>query len=80
MLVADAGLGTINSVRLSAGALDRLPVVVLLNRFDRTDELHERNRRWLTTNDGYEVVTSVGELGERVRSISTRVDQQGPPA
>lgn len=80
VLVADAGLGTINSVRLSAGALDRLPVVVLLNRFDHTDELHEGNRRWLTTNDGYEVVTSVGELGERVRSVSTRVAQQCPPA
>ncbi len=80
VLVADAGLGTINAVRLSAGAVDRLPLVVLLNRFDPADELHERNRRWLTTNDGYEVVTSVGEMGERVRAISTRIDQQCPPA
>jgi dethiobiotin synthetase len=80
VLVADAGLGTINSVRLSAGALDRLPLVVLLNRFEPADELHERNRRWLSTNDGYEVVTSVGEVGERVRSVSTRIDRQRPPA
>ena len=80
VLVADAGLGTINAVRLSAGALGRLPVVVLLNRFDRGHELHGRNRRWLAGRDGYEVVTAVGALAERVRSISTRVDQQGPPA
>ena len=79
VLVADAGLGTINSVRLSAGALAHLPLVVLLNRFDREDELHERNRQWLCGRDGYEVVTSVGALAERVRSISARVDQQGPP-
>ncbi len=80
VLVADAGLGTINAVRLSAGALERLPVMVHLNHFDRADELHERNRRWLTGRDGFEVVTTVGALAERVRSIGTRVDQRGPPA
>ena len=80
VLVADAGLGTINAVRLSAGALARLPLVVLLNRFDRADELHERNRLWLDGRDGFEVVTTVDALVERVGSISTRVDQQGPPA
>jgi dethiobiotin synthetase len=80
VLVADAGLGTINAVRLSAGALGRLPLVVLLNRFDRADELHERNRLWLDGRDGFEVVTTVDALVERVGSISTRVDQQGPPA
>ena len=80
VLVADAGLGTINAVRLAAGALAPLPVVVLLNRFDGADELHERNRRWLAERDGYEVVTTVGALAERVHSSSTRVDQQAPPA
>ncbi|OWY62021.1 hypothetical protein B7486_60655, partial [cyanobacterium TDX16] len=34
LLVADAGLGTINGVRLSVEALAPLPVKVLLNRFD----------------------------------------------
>jgi dethiobiotin synthetase len=80
VLVADAGLGTINTVRLAADALAHLPLVVLLNRFDREDELHERNCQWLSGRDGYEVVTSVGALAERVRSITTRVDQQGRPA
>ena len=28
--------------------------------------------------DGYDVVTDVGELAERVRAIGARVDQQGP--
>ena len=80
VLVADAGLGTINAVRLSAGAVAPLPLVVLLNRFDPTEELHERNRRWLAGRDGYDVVTTVAALGERVRSKTTRVGQQGPPA
>ena len=40
ILVADAGLGTINLVRLSVGALAGHRVVVYLNRFDGDDELH----------------------------------------
>jgi dethiobiotin synthase len=80
VLIADAGLGTINAVRLSAGALAPLRVVVVLNRFDPADELHERNRRWLDGRDGYEVVTTVDGLVERVRPARPRVDQQGPPA
>jgi dethiobiotin synthetase len=57
LLVADAGLGVINAVRLSAAALDGLPVVVWLNRFDPTDDLHQRNRQWLAERDGLTVVT-----------------------
>ena len=33
VLVADAGLGTINAVRLSVGALADFPVLVALNRY-----------------------------------------------
>ncbi len=61
LLVADAGLGTINSVRLSVEALASAcaaPVVVLLNRFDPADDLHERNRAWLADRDGLAVVTT----------------------
>jgi hypothetical protein len=39
--VADAGLGTINAVRLSVEAFD-FPLTVALNRFG-TDPLHARN-------------------------------------
>jgi dethiobiotin synthetase len=61
VLVADAGLGTLNSVRLTVGALDG-PVVVVLNRYDDGDALHRANRAWLVDRDGLDVVTSVEEL------------------
>lgn len=62
VLVADAGLGTINAVRLCADALAASgdgpapPPVVVLNRFDEHTELHRRNRAWLEDVDGYDVV------------------------
>ena len=65
VLVADAGLGTINAVRTCAAALDAWPVVVVLNRFDEGDELHRRNRDWLVERDGLDVVTSIGALVDR---------------
>lgn len=55
LLVADAGLGTINAVRSSAAALHDLPVAVHLNRFDPADDLHRRNARWLE-GDGFELL------------------------
>jgi dethiobiotin synthetase len=57
VLVADAGLGTINSVRLTMDTLVRLPAetVVVLNRFDVGSELHQRNLAWLRERDGNQV-------------------------
>jgi dethiobiotin synthetase len=60
ILVADAGLGTINAVRLSLAALDDVLVerhqddapIVVLNRFDETSDLHRRNRDWLRHRHG----------------------------
>ena len=46
VLVADAGLGTINAVRLSVTAFADFPVVVALNRFT-AEPLPERNRAHL---------------------------------
>lgn len=69
LLVADAGLGTINSVRLSVEALAsqcRAPVVVLLNRYDPADDLHERNRAWLAHGDGLDVVTTPADAAARL--------------
>jgi len=66
VLVADAGLGTINSIRLSMDALapcdgaPGVPVVVVLNRYDGNHEIHRRNHAWLTTRAGYTVVTLPG--------------------
>lgn len=59
LLVADAGLGTINLVRLSIAALAGFNVVVLLNRFDARDDVHRRNRIWLAARDELNVVTTV---------------------
>jgi dethiobiotin synthetase len=63
VLVAHAGLGAINSVRLCAPLCPQ-PLVVFLNHFDRGD-LHDRNRRWLQS-EGFEVVVEVGELATRL--------------
>ena len=62
VLVADAGLGTINAVRLSYPPLAVLEdVTVFLNRYDAGDDLHRRNRAWLE-DEGIAVVTSVEDL------------------
>jgi dethiobiotin synthetase len=57
VLVAHAGLGTINAVRLCTEALvdTGLPVRVVLNRYDAADALHKANRTWLTERDQLDV-------------------------
>jgi dethiobiotin synthetase len=62
VLVAEAGLGTLNAVRLCLDALDAHPVTVLLNRFDPADPLHVANRDWLAEHVTAPVVTDVDEL------------------
>ena len=72
IVVADAGLGTINGVRMSmealatvigepAGGTASVRSVVVLDRFDGKHEIHRRNRQWLTERDGYETVALPGE-------------------
>lgn len=75
VLVAAAGLGTINAVRLSASALATVtggsvsapgsappvPVLVVLDRFDPACDLHRRNRQWLSDRDGLAVLVVPGE-------------------
>jgi dethiobiotin synthetase len=58
VLVADAGLGTISAVRLAAAALSvkALPTTVVLNRYDRADQLHVDNQHWLHDVDGLRVI------------------------
>ncbi|CAB4583487.1 unannotated protein [freshwater metagenome] len=63
LLVADAGLGTINQIILSleainSGAHVATPIVVL-NRFDPADDLHKRNRDWLIEHLEVDVLSSV---------------------
>jgi dethiobiotin synthetase len=67
VLVAPAGLGVINNVRLSVGALHpALDVVVMLNRYERDDDTHYRSAEWLVENDGLDLVTSIDALATRL--------------
>jgi dethiobiotin synthetase len=59
VLVAHAGLGAINDVRLAAPLFDR--VRVFLNRFDAGELVHRRNLDFLT-RDGFDVVTDIERL------------------
>jgi dethiobiotin synthetase len=65
VLVADAGLGTINAVRLSVPVFDGFPVVVALNRYE-DDPLHLRNRHVLVDDAGLDVVTAPSQLAARL--------------
>jgi dethiobiotin synthetase len=74
VVVADAGLGTINAVRTTLDALAGLdaPVVVHLNRLDPDDDLHRRNRAWLAEHlrPGDEGILLRSDLGTLVATIS----------
>jgi len=74
VLVADAGLGTINAVLLSFAALAPVPVHVILNRFDAGSELHLANRRWLADHFGLDVVVDIDTLAKRVVPLASRPD------
>ncbi len=66
VLVADAGLGTINDVRLCVAALSWWRPVVVLNHYDADDNLHSRNRRWLTERAGLDVCVDVSVVADLV--------------
>jgi dethiobiotin synthetase len=66
LLVADAGLGTVSSVRLGVDVFAPRPVVVFLNRFDADDDLHRRNLDWLRTRERLEVVVDLEALSNRM--------------
>jgi len=62
LLVADAGLGTLNAVRLSLASIEPLMATVLLNRFDAGNELHRLNREWLMQRYRVQVATEIADL------------------
>jgi dethiobiotin synthetase len=66
VLVADAGLGTVNAVLLSLAPFEARRSIVILNRFDPADDLHLRNRDWLQDRHDVDVVTSARELALRL--------------
>jgi dethiobiotin synthetase len=71
VLVAEPGLGAINSVLLCAAALAPARVVVVLNRFDPGDVIHSSNRDWLIGNARLDVVTDLDELMARLAAPTT---------
>lgn len=73
LLVADAGLGTINAVRLTLAAIGNIPTLVYLNRFEPDNELHELNRRWLIERDKLTVITDVHSLALAIEERSAKI-------
>ncbi|MHB1510581.1 MAG: ATP-dependent dethiobiotin synthetase BioD [Acidimicrobiales bacterium] len=79
VVVAEAGLGTINLVRLTAAALDRATkrrgsrpaLAVFLNRFVSDDELHQANKGFLR-GDGYWIYTDIESLADRLGRAAGR--------
>jgi dethiobiotin synthase len=65
VLVADAGLGAVNAVRVSVAALAGFETLVVLNRYDPADALHRANRDQLRI-DGFVALTDVAELAKRL--------------
>jgi dethiobiotin synthetase len=79
IVVADAGLGTVNAVRLTVAAVAPVqarPPVVHLNRFEHAQDLHQRNRSWLTERDDLTVTTDIETLS-RTLTVSP-VDRHRP--
>jgi dethiobiotin synthetase len=73
VLVADAGLGAINAVRLSMGSFtdQAMPIALMFNRHSATDRVHSLNREWLTKRLGRNIATSPTELA------TTLLDRDG---
>ena len=68
VLVADAGLGTINAVLLSIAPFAPRRCVVHLNRYDDGDPLHRANRDWLVERSGVDLTVDTDALAERLRA------------
>ena len=73
VLVADAGLGTINAVRTSIAALGAHRVIVFLNRYDPGVELHERNRAWLAERHNIGAEVDVAALAAALVAVAVAV-------
>ncbi len=69
VVVTGAGLGILSDVRLAAGALGAQPLIVYLNRFDPSQELHVRNRDWLAQRDHMVVAVSPRQLADAVAAF-----------
>jgi dethiobiotin synthetase len=86
LLVADAGLGTINAVfltfvylynaRHNADLVEKGRLTIVMNRFDSESELHRRNARWL--REKYRIHVVVSATGDE--SFAPEVLQRTEPS
>ncbi len=71
LLVADPALGVVSHVRLAAQALSEHPLLVFLNRYEDTDEVHRRSHDWLRDVEGLTVLTDVAWVADRMTTLFT---------
>jgi hypothetical protein len=57
---------------MSAELFAPLPIVVMLNRYDETDDLHRRNEAWLRERCDLDVVTDLTGLISRMAALRPR--------
>lgn len=77
VLVADAGLGTLNVVRPAVATLSGIaPIALVLNRYDDGSELHRRNRDWLVDR---EQLRPYVDLDEAATAVATATPPRTPP-
>ena len=72
VIVADAGLGTINAVLLTVDAIAHrhtMPVVVMLNRFDEANALHIANAAYLQAHTPGPIVHNIITLTDEILNI-----------
>jgi dethiobiotin synthetase len=75
ILVADPALGVVSNVRLASRALaatGEVPLLVVLNRYDETDDVHRLSHEWLRRVDGLTVETDLDDAVEAVLHHSSR--------
>ncbi len=68
IVVAHCELGVIHSVISTCEPLDPTKVVVWLNWFDETNDLHLRNRAWLGDRAPFPLVTDAAQMASRLES------------
>ncbi|MBC7984974.1 MAG: dethiobiotin synthase [Candidatus Obscuribacterales bacterium] len=73
LLVADAGLGALNAVRLSltcvGSTVGSIRTLVVLNRYDSANELHRMNRDWLQERYGVAATTDIEALTALIQRL-----------
>jgi len=71
VLVADAGLGTINAVELCRRTVPLRPLLIVLNRFDGADPLHTGNLVWLRRDLGTTVLSDTASAASACLAVSS---------